>query len=332
MRRVPWTLLSVAALLTMTACGDEDTAGTSAARTAAKGSVELSVVAAFYPLAWLAERVGREAVSVTNLTSAGTEPHDLEITSRQVERLEDADLAILMGRGFQPAAEKVAADRKGLTLFVLDELASGSKKVAREGHEGEEGQEEPGLDPHVWLDPVLMVELVDEVAGALSKVDAGRTGTYGANANELKQRLSALHGRFRSGLERCERRTIVTAHQAFGYLARRYRLSQAGIAGISPDAEPDPERLAELANLVKREGITTIFTEALVSPRVAQTLAREAGVSTDVLNPVEGLTLEELGRGKDYIGVMEDDLARVRKALGCRSAAVAPASSRVSSQ
>ena len=258
-------------------------------------SDRLRVVAAFYPLAEAARQVGGSVVDVENLTPAGSEPHDIELRPSQVADLKDADVALLIGRGFQPAVER-AAPHRASTVLMLDH----------------------GDDPHIWLDPVRMSTIVDRTAAALTAAAPAHRTAFAANAARYRARLADLDRRYREGLATCARREIVTGHLAFGYLAARYHLVQHGVAGVAPDAEPDPRRLAELTDLVRRDGVTTIFTETLVSPKVAQTLAREAGVRTDVLDPLEGLTKDEVARGEDYVSVMGRNLTRLRAALGCR--------------
>ncbi|HEV8421200.1 MAG TPA: zinc ABC transporter substrate-binding protein, partial [Actinomycetota bacterium] len=232
---------------------------------------------------------------------------------KQVDEILDATVLLYMGLGFQPAVEDIAKNRQeGVTLDVLAALSPQLRKL--QGEESVEGE----TDPHVWLDPVLMAGIVDEVRKALTRADPAGASAYERNAQRYRSEIEGLNERFREGLHDCSRRVIVTSHAAFGYLAARYGLVQEAISGISPEAEPDPKRLARLADLVRREGVTTIFTEELVSPRVAETLAREAGVRTAVLNPLEGLTSEEIGRGENYVTVMRENLATLRAALGCR--------------
>jgi zinc transport system substrate-binding protein len=299
------TILIVISLVVAAACS-RSTAGTPGGRT--------SVVASFYPVFEAARRVGGDRTQVTNLTPAGAEPHDLELSPRQVDKILDAAVVLYMGHGFQPAVEDAAKSRhSGVTVDLLGALA-GQRKL----RELSSGAGEKGTDPHVWLDPVLMADVVDEVRKALARADPAGAPTYQRNADRYRSEIEALDRRFRDGLGDCARRVIVTSHAAFGYVAARYGLVQESIAGLSPEAEPDPKRLAELADLVRREGVTTIFTEELVSPRVADTLAREAGVLTAVLNPLESLTSQEIARGEDYVSVMEKNLATLRAALGCR--------------
>ena len=254
------------------------------------------VVASFYPIAWAAQQVGGNRVAITNLTPAGAEPHDLELTPDQIDEVLDAKVVFELGRGFQPAVEDAAEQRDGPTVELLPRGTS---------------------DPHVWLDPIRMASIVRTAQRELTKGDPKGRAVYARNAARVLAELSALDTRYRDGLAHCERDVIVTAHEAFGHLAKRYGLRQEGVAGLSPDAEPDARRIAQLSDLVQRLGVTTVFTEELVSPRIAQTLAREAGVHTETLNPLEGLTDRELRRGDDYVSVMDANLAKLQAALAC---------------
>lgn len=288
------------------ACGGDD-----GGRSGSDGAGAVTVVASFYPLAEAVRQVGGERVDVENLTAAGAEPHDLELSPGQVEDLEDADLVVVMGRDFQPAVEEVASRRDGPTVVVLDALAA-------RGVEGlDEGDAEE--DAHVWLDPTLVQEIVRTVADSLSELDPENATEYETAAQRYVRELALLDEELAAGLADCERREIVTAHDAFGWLARRYDLEQYAISGIEPDQEPSADRIAELADLARERGVTTVFTETLVSPDVAETLAREAGgLRTAVLNPIEGLTDEQVDAGDDYVSVMRDNLQVLREALGCR--------------
>ena len=268
------------------------------------------VVAAFYPLFEAAQRVGGDRVQVRNLTPAGSEPHDLELSSRQVDQIEDAAVVLFLGRGFQPALEKAAERAKGTKVDVL--AALGDLRPAGSG------DDKLDVDPHVWLDPRHLKTIVGEVAGALAAADPANRAAYEANARAYSGDLDQLDAAFASGLANCDRRVIVTAHSAFGYLASRYGLTQDAIAGLEPESEPSPQRLADLARKVRADGTTTIFYETLVSPKVAESLAREAGVGTAVLDPLEGLSEEDAKAGRTYLSAMRDNLAVLRQALGCR--------------
>jgi len=273
---------------------------------------KVDVAAAFYPVAFAAQKVGGTRVGVTNLTPVGAEPHDLELNSDQLDRLLDAKVAFVLGRGFQPAVEKAADRRDGPTVDLLPKLVDArGKKVAEEGEAG-------GLDPHVWLDPVLMSQLVGEVERGLATADPKGAATYERNTHALRDQLGALDARYRERLTGCARDLLVTSHEAFGYLATRYGLHQQGVAGLSPDQEPDPARLGELAQLARDQGVTTVFTEENVSPRIAQTLAREAGgLKTEVLSPLESLTKKERDASADYFTLMDANLDKIAPALGC---------------
>ena len=236
-------------------------------------------MAGFFALAEVARAVAPEA-NVIDLTPPGVEPHDLELSSKQVDQIEDADVVVLMGGGFQPAIERAAKRTEG--------------KVVRVDPDSD--------DPHIWLDPRRMQAVAGQVMTAVS----------GAKAQAFVSELMALDAAYENGLRDCDRRIVVTAHDAFGHLARRYNLENHALTGVSPEAEPDPRRLAELADLVKRTGTTTVFTEELASPKVAEALAREAGVKTDVLDPLES------GRPGTYVAKMHENLAKLRAALGCR--------------
>jgi zinc transport system substrate-binding protein len=322
--------LAAVPLFVLAACGDDDDGEASASA----GGDPIDVVAAFYPVAEAAEQVGGDLVEVTNLTPAGTEPHDLELTPDQVDDIEDADVVLYLGQGFQPAVAE-AAERRGddqVTVDVLDGIAlepGGSEALESEEH-GEEGEEhseeeegeehsEEALDPHFWLDPQLMADAVDQIEAALGDADPADAEAFGTGAQRYGEELTALDQEMEAGLSSCERDEIVTSHAAFYYLANRYGLTQLPIAGLSPESEPDADRLAELADRVEEDGITTVFYEDLVSPDVAETLAREAGVETARLSPLEGLTEEQAEAGDDYVSVMRQNLAALQQALGCTS-------------
>jgi zinc transport system substrate-binding protein len=261
------------------------------------------VVGSFYPLYEAAVRVGGDRAEVANLTPPGVEPHDIELATDDVDLLEDADVIVYAGSGFQPGVEEVAQRSEARSVDVLEGLSLLSS--------------DEGRDPHVWLDPELMLMIVRRVESALIRVDPGGASTYRRNADAYAEELRDLHLNFEEGLADCTRRTIVVSHDAFGYLASAYGLRQEAIAGLSPEAEADPARLDELTELVESEGVTTVFTETLVSPELAETLAREVGVRTAVLNPIEGLTEEQEAAGEDYISLQRENLATLQEALGC---------------
>ena len=276
---------------------------------------DVVVVASFYPLAEAARRVGGPEVTIHNLTPPGVEPHDLELAPDDLELLLTADVVLYVGAGFQPAVEDAIADVEGRAVDALEGIQT-LEPPEEEGEE-HEGEAEVTADPHVWLDPILYAEIVDRVADVFAAVSAQRADVIRENAETFVAELRSLDEEYRAGLENCDGSPLVVNHAAFGYLAAAYGLVQQPISGISPEAEVDPARLAELRDLVEREGVTTIFTEELASPEVAETLAAEAGVRTAVLNPLEGLTEEQVDAGEDYLSVMRQNLMVLKDGLGC---------------
>jgi zinc transport system substrate-binding protein len=258
-----------------------------------------TVAAAFYPLAFVAQQLGRTKLEVEDLTPTGAEPHDVELTPGDVARVQRADVVLYLSHGFQPAVEQAVAGARGKRIDALAgvELRRGV------------GDEAGTADPHVWLDPVLFARIVRRIGSTLGETP---------RATVVSNRLLALDADYRAGLARCARREFVTSHAAFGYLAARYHLHQIAITGIDPESEPSPGRLRSLVDLVRREHLTTVFFERLVSRRLAETVARDAGAKAAVLDPIEALTSSEEARGENYISLMRDNLGQLRTALGCR--------------
>jgi zinc transport system substrate-binding protein len=290
MRRVWWLVAG----LVLAACG----------RGAGAGDGRLTVVAGFYPPAEAAQRVGGDLIDVVNLTPAGSEPHDLELSADQFDRIEDADLVVYLGGGFQPAVE-AAVDGADPTRLDLAEAV----RLDESGGE---------TDPHFWLDPTRQSDAVTAIEEALADLAPEHADAFADNAEDYRAELAALDVRFEVGLASCERGQLVTSHAAFHYLADRYGLEQVAISGVTPESEPDPARLADLADLVDRHGVTTVFHEPLAPADLAETLAREAGVRTDLLDPIEGLSDEAIDDRDTYVSVMDENLAALREALGCR--------------
>ena len=332
--RLPSLVLATAVAVTVSGCGGS--AMTSTGPGTQDGAV--SAVVGFYPYEFVTARVGGDAVDVTNLTEPGGEPHDLELTPRQVGAVGEADLVVFSG-GFQPAVDEAVeqqADGRALDVLSVVELRGGAGHGSHgdeghgdeghgdEGHgdegHGDEGHGDEGhgdghhadADPHVWLDPLRLSTVAAAVADRLAAVDPDGAQGYRSRAQALDAELTALDEELRAGLATCERRQVVTSHDAFGYLADAYGLEQVAIAGLSPDDEASPQRLRQVAEQAQAAGVTTVFFEELVSPKVAEALAREVGASAEVLTPLEGPP----ARG-DYLTAMRDNLERLRTALGC---------------
>lgn len=325
--------LSLTAALALSSCasgsGDPSAAGGGSSGT-------LSVQASFYPLQYVTERVGGDLVQVDSLTPAGAEPHDLELSPAAVDGLRTADAVVYLS-GFQPAVDDAvaqaapehaldavhagvegeeahSAEEHGAAEEAHSEEAHGDEASAEEPHaEDDHGHDHGGEDPHFWLDPDRLAAVATEVAHELAEVDPDNAAAYESNAEELAEELAALDEEFTEGLATCERDTIVVSHDAYGYLADKYDLEQVAIAGLDPDTEPSPARLAEIGKVVEAEGVTTVFSESLVNPKVAETLAAEHGIETAVLDPVENQSDENA----DYQQVMRNNLEALRTALDC---------------
>jgi zinc transport system substrate-binding protein len=303
--------------LALSACG-----GSGSADSSPTPGTPLRVVAGFYPLAYAAEQVGGDAVEVINLTPPGGEAHDLELSPQQVAEIGEADLVLYIP-GFQPALdqaiEQVAADRalnvtEALSLLPAEDHAHEGETGTTDAHADEHADEHSGLDgdPHVWLNPLNMAAIGDEIAARLSALNAD--GSFTAGAQALTGSMNSLNDEWATGTAECRSRDLVVSHEAFGYLAEQYDFAQIGIAGLSPDAEPSPARIAEVADLVRERGVTTIYYETLVDPGVAQTLAAETGATTAILDPLEGLLEGSTG---NYVTVMQANLEQVRSGQGC---------------
>lgn len=262
---------------------------------------DLQVSASFYPLYYFASEIVGDEATVYNITPAGSEPHDYDLTSGDRVKIESSKLLILNGGKLEPWGEDI------------DRLLSNSQtKVIKVG------QADPAKDPHVWLDPRTAGEQVSKIEAALSEIDPGNSENYESRAGDLKTRLEQLDQKYREGLANCEKKEIVTSHTSFAYLAERYGLRQIAITGISPDEEPSPGAMAQIVNFVRENKVDYIFFESLVSPNLAETIATEAGVDTLVLNPVEGLNDDETKKGENYFTIMEKNLNNLRTALKCQ--------------
>ncbi|MFH9015303.1 metal ABC transporter substrate-binding protein [Streptomyces sp. NPDC017943] len=320
-RLIPAALASALGLGALTACSSDS---------AATGNTDkFDVVASFYPMAFLAEQIGGDHAHVTSLTEPGQEPHDLEISTRQRAQLEEADAALYL-KGLQPAVDEAVAqtgietkiDAAGLT-HLEDHGTGGHSHEGEEGH-AEEGhseeahaeEDEHGRDPHVWLDPVKYAEIAKGVGKAFEKADPDHAADYEKNTAALVEKLNALDTDFEDGLKNTRSKVFFTNHAAFGYLAERYGLTQEAISGVDPESEPSAARVRELQQEARADGVTTVFYETLVSDKTAKTLARDANLKTDVLDPVEGIT--DRSRGDDYFQVMESNLKALQKALGAK--------------
>jgi len=278
---------------------------------------KIKVAASFYPLADFARHVGGDLVSVVNITPAGAEPHDYEPTPQDIAAVYDSKLFIFNGNGVDAWGDKIQADleSKGVRTIKMNEHI---ESLQNNSPAGSEGAAAGAYDPHFWLDPVNAEKEADAIANALISVDASHQEIYVRNRDAFKAQLALLDQQYAAGLSSCQLRTIVTSHNAFNYLANRYNLSTLYILGLSADQDPSPKTIADVADAARARGIKYIFFETLISPKLATTIATEIGAQTLVLNPIEGLSNEEIAAGNDYISEMKNNLANLRIALSCR--------------
>ena len=336
-KRILAAACAAATALALSACSSTASSGDGSSK---DGS--LTVMASFYPLKYLAEKVGGEHVSVTSLTPDGAEPHDLELSPKMVDSLSSADAVIYLA-GFQSAVDEAIEQQAPKTVIdvssaaelveagtdanhpsedeedATDEAQSGETEAHDHDHEGHDQADhdhhhDMSADPHFWLDPVRMAKAATLVGDKLAEADSAHADTYKANAKALAEELTTLGDTLVTKTSTCKVKTFVTAHTAFGYLADRTGLTQVGISGLDPDSSPSPARLAEISQIAKEQGVTTIFTEALIDPKVAQTLADDLGITTAVLDPIESQT----DASKDYAATMNSNIDALTKALDCQ--------------
>ncbi|MFE7170821.1 metal ABC transporter substrate-binding protein [Streptomyces sp. NPDC057616] len=313
-------LIPAAAAAAATALGLATLSACSTESAAAGGTDKFDVVASFYPMAFLAERIGGSHVHVTSLTQPGQEPHDLEISARQTAQLQESD-AVLYLKNLQPSVDDAVAQSEVGTKIDAASLTSLEKHGNEVGghaaaHDHSANEEGAGLDPHIWLDPVRYAEVAEGVGKAFAKADPDHAADYRKNTAALVKRLDGLNTQFKDGLAHTRSKVFITTHAAFGYLAERYGLTEEAINGLDPESEPSAARVKALETMAKADGVTTVFYETLVSDRTAKTVASDAGLRTDVLDPIEGITAKS--RGKDYFAVQEANLKALRQALDAR--------------
>lgn len=285
-------------------------------------SGKLKVMASFYPMYDFAVKIGGDKAEVKDMVPAGTEPHDWEPAATDIKNLEQADLFIYSGASMEHWVDTVLASLENKKLVSV-EASKGLKLRAGHGEEGEQaetsgadkGEEQTQYDPHVWLSPLNAKKQMENIKDAYIKADPKNRDYYEANYKKYADKFDALDKEYRDTLSALPNKDIVVSHEAFGYLCDAYGLNQMGIEGLSPDSEPDPARMAQIIDFVKANHVKVIFFEELASPKVAETIAKETGAATQVLNPLEGLSDEEIKGGSDYFSVMESNLQQLKAAL-----------------
>ncbi|HHW03888.1 MAG TPA: zinc ABC transporter substrate-binding protein [Thermoanaerobacterales bacterium] len=253
----------------------------------------------FYPLYDFTKKIAGDKAQVESIIPAGVEPHDFEPSPRQIAEIYDARVFVFLGGDMEPWAQKLEGQLRGRGITVVE-----AGKDLIENH-----------DPHIWLDPVLAKEMALRIYEAVASADAGNKSYYEENFNKLASGLDELDKNYRENLSDLNKKDFITSHEAFGYMAKRYGLRQISIKGLSPQEEPSPKKMADLAELCRQKDIKYIFFETLASPKLSETLAREVGARTMVLNPIDGLTPEEIKAGADYFSIMQKNLENLKKAL-----------------
>jgi len=296
--------------------------GTQTANQAVPSEEKLKVTASFYPLAYLSERIAGDTAIVMQVIPSGVEPHDYEPSPQQLIEVYDSKVLVMNGQGLDPWAEKSREQLMARGVAMISATEGGDLLPAFEEEHGEEEEEhhehEGQFDPHIWLDPVQMRSVAMRVRDAFIAADPSHAEAYRANADVLIDDLQALDAHFRSRLKECAQEKAVVSHDAFRYLAKRYGFQTVALAGISPGEEPSPMKIAEVIDTVRRENLKVVFFETLVSPRLAESIANGAGAQTLVLNPIEGLTSDDLAEGKTYLSIMQDNADNLATALECQ--------------
>ena len=312
--------LAVMTLATLTGCTRQEQ----------KSSSKLQVVTTLFPLYDFARIIGGERAEVTMLLPPGMEPHSFEPKPNDIIRISKAGLFVYTNRYMEPWAGSILKGIENQRLRVVDAGLGVSylKVSAAEGHdhdhEGQGTHESDGqaaaMDPHIWLDPANARLIVNNILAGFLTADPANAALYRANAAALNNRLAELDQRYRTGLSSCATRTFLHGgHFTFGYLARRYGLEYRSLSGVSSESEPSAAKMAAMVRQIRSSGVHYLFAEELLSPRLTETLASEAGVAVLKLHGGHNLGKEDLQRGVSFIGLMEQNLVNLQKGLVCQS-------------
>jgi zinc transport system substrate-binding protein len=306
-------LLGSLATLSLTACSGNEAENT---------ANSVVIAASFYPIEEIVSNLSGGTIGVVGLTPPGAGAHDLELTSEQLTELEDSDVLFYLGDGFQPGIEKVMTSlpKSVQVVDLLERITVRDIVPQLEGLEGETDGEslESGKDPHVWLDPANMIIMANHVHDVLQDIQGIDKNSLDSSLNTYLADLTKLGSEFDDGLKQCESNVIVTSHRAFEYLAARTNLQQVAIAGVNPDSEPSTKSMQEIAKFAQANRVSTIFFETLLPEDLARTIANEIGAKTDLLDPIEGFSQDDLDAGMNYIVAQRANLERLRAGLNCK--------------
>ncbi len=274
-----------------------------------KANGKLQVAASFYPLYYFTTQIAGDKAEVLNITPSGSEPHDYDPSAGDIAKIEKGNLLVLNG-GVEAWGNKIKDNLKGTNVQVV---IAGQGLLTQQVEENGQNQ----IDPHVWLDPVLAKQEAHAIAEEFVKIDPANTTYYRQNEKALDTKFDALDAEYKAGLATCQEKDIITSHAAFGYLATRYGLTQVTVTGLSPDAEPSAQQLADVVAFAKLHNVKYIFFEKLISPKLSETVATEVGAKTLVLDPIEGVSGDDIKAGKNYYTIMQDNLKNLQTALSC---------------
>ncbi len=274
-------------------------------------SGKIQIVTSFYPIYFFAKSIGGEKADVFNITPAAAEPHDYEPTTQDMVKINQSQMLVLNGGKLEAWGDKIKDELQGTKTLIVTAGDGLANKEITEG--GQKIQ-----DPHIWLDPILAKTEVERIEKGFEKIDPQDSQYFQANANKLYQELNSLDSEYKAGLASCQKTDFVTSHASFGYLAARYGITQIPISGVSPDQEPSAQKLAQIADFIGKENIKIIFFESLVSPKLSETIANETGAKTMVLDPIEGISDNDLKAGHNYLTVMRANISALQAALECK--------------
>lgn len=279
------------------------------------GNNGMKIYTSFYPMYFLAGEIAGDKAEVITMVPAGAEPHDWEPTPKLVMELSKADMLIYNGAGMETWIDNILPNIDKERTRIVD-ASKGIELLNSDGDSEEEGEAHGIYDPHIWVSPSRAMQQAQTIFDALAEVDPANSEYYGENFEKLKSKLTKLDKDIREASKLFGSNVIVVSHEAFGYFAYDYGFKQIAIKGVNPQEEPSPSKMAELVTECKENNVKYVFFEKLTSPKLSETLAKEVGAGTLVLNDAAGLSEEDIKSGKDYITVMYENLENLKKALG----------------
>lgn len=274
---------------------------------------KIEIYASIYPLYDFATKIGGERVNVNLIVPPGAEPHNWEPTAKLLVRMKESDIIVYNGGGMESWIERVKGAIDDEQVHFINS-SEGIDLLMNSG-EHHEGDNHGKYDPHIWLDPINAIKQGENIKNALIKIDGANKSYYDENYQKFVADMKELDSQYREAISNSPRKELVVSHAAFGYLANRYELVQIPIKGITPQEEPTPSKMAEIADMIKEKDIKYIFLESLSNDRISKVLAEDTGVEVMTLDTLGGLSPEQM-ESSDYISVMEQNLKKIIKALG----------------